>query len=89
MLNPNTPTSRALPPGMRMAMVYRAIGESEPKYYKEFEYIGNAKRGLYVSNLDLGELPGSTKLYAFYIARYQSKTGKMGEFSTVLKVPIL
>ena len=82
--NPEEPESRGLPEGMKFARVYRFIGTNEPTDLKQFEFIGNAKRGLLISNFELADL----KNEAWYYARYESNTGVMGAASEIISAVI-
>ena len=86
-VNPATPYSKALPPGMSAARIFRYIGTVAPTRPSQFESIGNAKRGLFKSNLE-GVEPQSDKLYAWYIARYEDTRGITGDASNQLKLEI-
>ena len=87
--NPDKSKSRALPKGMRALKVYRYIGTAAPTSIKQYEFVGNAKRGLIISNFaELGFDP-NIKLWAWYIARYESTKGMLGNPSPALKAGVL
>jgi hypothetical protein len=86
-VNPETPYSKALPPGTRCARVYRFIGTSTPTKLSQYESIGNAKRGLFESNLESVE-PADEKLFAWYIARYEDTKGEVWDACDPLKLEI-
>ena len=55
---------------------------------KDGQTENNAKRGLFHNRLSGAETSGSVKIYAWYIARYESTTGVMGDPSLPQKVEI-
>jgi hypothetical protein len=87
--NPKTPKSRAIPKGMKFCKVYRFIGTAAPTSIKQYEFIGNAKRGMIVSNFAELGLDANIKLWAWYIARYESTKGVLGNPSAALKAGVL
>jgi hypothetical protein len=87
--NSQTPKSRAIPKGMKFCKVYRFIGTAAPTSISQYQFIGNAKRGLIVSNFAEIGLDANVKLWAWYIARYESTKGVLGSPSKALKVGIL
>jgi len=84
----DNPKSRALPEGIKFCKVYRAIGPEPPANIIQFIDIGNAKRGLFLSKFNGLNLDPKAKLYAYYIARYETTTGELLEPSAVLEVEI-
>ncbi|MBI3502116.1 MAG: hypothetical protein HY063_09995 [Bacteroidetes bacterium] len=86
--DPDKKKTEAIPHGMKFCKVYRFIGTAAPTSIKQYEFIVNAKRGLALSKFsDLG-LDPNLKLWAWYIARYESSTGKLGDPSSALKVDV-
>ena len=77
-VNPETPDSKAVPKGIKCARVFRYIGTTAPTKLSQYESIGNAKRGLFLSKFEDLE-PQTVKIYAWYIARYESTRGVMGD----------
>jgi hypothetical protein len=87
--NREKPKSRAIPKGMKFCKVYRYIGTAAPTSISQYQFIVNAKRGLAISNFaDIG-LDANTKLWAWYIARYESTKGVLGNPSAAIKVGVL
>jgi hypothetical protein len=79
--NADKPRSRALPPGISDILVYRYVGVKPPEDTTKYEYIGNAKRGIYRSNVaKYTSNKSEKKIYAWYIACYKSTHGKRGMF---------
>jgi hypothetical protein len=78
--NPDTPDSHALPPNVVFAEVYRYISTADapPKLLKDFEQIGVAKRGLFISKFADQTFDKAKKYFAWYIARYQARDGELG-----------
>jgi hypothetical protein len=87
--NPKTPKSRAIPKGMKFCKVYRYIGTAAPTNISQYQFIVNAKRGLAISNFAEIGLDPTVKLWAWYIARYESTKGVLGNPSAVLKMGVL
>ena len=87
--NPLKPKSRAIPKGMKFCKVYRFIGTAAPTSISQYQFIGNAKRGLIVSNFAEIGLDPTAKLWAWYIARYESTKGVLGNPSKALKMGVL
>jgi hypothetical protein len=85
--NEETSDSRALPEGIARARVFRYIGKEAPTSLSQYESVGNAKRGVFESNLEDVE-PTTDKLYAWYICRYEDTRGNVGPASEVLKLEI-
>jgi hypothetical protein len=73
--NPETPDSRALPPGIKFARMYCAIGTTKPANLNQYVPIGNAKRGLF-ENLFENIESSEDRLYAFYYGRYETTKGE-------------
>jgi len=89
-VNPDTPESRALPGGIKSARVYRFIGTEPPAKLSQYESIGNAKRGLFLSQFADIEPPAENKkLYAWYIARYETTRSVVGDPCSPVKAEIL
>jgi hypothetical protein len=87
--NPETPASKKLPEGVAFAKIFRCISSETTVSKKEFDFIGNASRGKYLSNLIDIEQDKHTRLFAYYYCRYESKKGLLGLPSAVLRVEIL
>ncbi len=77
--NPQTPKSSKLPKGMKFAKVYLYIGTEPPKNMNQYAFCGNASRGKLVVNFSNMNIPTETKQYAYFIARYESNKGELGE----------
>ncbi len=77
--NPQTPSKVALPKGMKFSKVYRYVGSVAPKSTADFEFYGNAKKGRLAVNFDGIDLSGTTKLFAWFFARYESNKGELGQ----------
>ena len=88
-VNPNTPNSVKLPKGMRFVNIFRYIGSVAPTKTSQFESIGNAYRGKFVSKLGSVETSGVARVYAYHIARYESNKGELGEFCAMESAEIL
>jgi hypothetical protein len=87
--NPETPTTKKLPEGVVFAKIFRSISTEQPASLKAYEFIGNAFRGKYISSLEDIERDEHTRLFAYYYCRYESKKGKLGPPSKILRVEIL
>lgn len=80
--------SKAIPKGMKFLKVYRFIGTKPPSSIDDYIFVANAKRGKALSHFsDLG-LDPNVKMWAWYIARYESSTGKLGDPSPSIKVDV-
>ncbi len=77
--NPQTPGKLALPKGMKFSKVYRYVGALAPKSTADFDFYGNAKRGKLAVNFDGIDLSGTTKLFVWFFARYESNKGELGQ----------
>jgi hypothetical protein len=87
--NSQKPKSRAIPKGMKFCKVYRYIGTAAPTSISQYQFIVNAKRGLAISSFaDIG-LDPTVKLWAWYIARYESTKGVLGNPLAALKMGVL
>ena len=73
--NPDKPKSKGLPKGIKFAKVYRFVGTVAPTDVSQYQFVTNAKRGLATSSFADADL-GKT---AWYIARYESSTGILGQ----------
>ena len=78
-LDPDNPTSVGLPAGMKFAKVYLYIGSVAPKNVNDYVFYGNAKRGKLSVKFTNIENSGTIKLYAYFIARYESNKGELGQ----------
>jgi hypothetical protein len=90
--NPDTPKSHALPAGIKFAKVYRFIGTAAPTALSQYQFVGNAKRGSVLSSFsdgDLAAFPAATTVYAWYIARYESNKGVLGDACGAIRAQIL
>ncbi len=90
--NPDTPKSHALPSGIKFAKVYRYIGTVAPTSLSQYQFVGNAKRGSVLSSIssaDLAAIPANTISYAWYIARYESNKGVLGDACGAIVAQIL
>ena len=88
-INPETPKSKAKPKGIKFLKVYRYIGTKAPIALSQYQFVANAKRGIAKSEFANIGLDANTKLWAWYIARYESNKGVLGSPSPAIKVGIL
>lgn len=90
--NPDTPKSHALPDGTKFAKLYRYIGTAAPTSISQYQFVGNGKRGKVLSVFtdgDLAAFPATTVTYAWYIARYESNKGVLGDPCGAIRAQIL
>ena len=87
--NSDKAKSKALPKEIKFLKVYRYVGVTAPTSIKQYEFVGNAKRGLIISNFAELGLDPNIKLWAWYIARYESTKGMLGNPSPALKAGVL
>jgi hypothetical protein len=87
--NPDNPQSKKLPEGVVFAKIFRCIATEQPASLYAYEFIGNASRGKFISSLEAIERDKHTRLFAYYYCRYESKKGKLGPHSKILRVEIL
>ena len=90
--NPDTPKSHALPAGIKFAKVYRFIGTAAPTAISQYVFVANASRGSALSSFadaDLAPFAAGTVLYAWYIARYESTKGVLGDACGAIRAQIL
>ncbi len=78
-----------LPDGMAFAKIFCYIGSEKPFSQKQYTLIGNAKRGRYLHSFENVKYEGKERLYAWYYACYESKSGKMGLPGAVMSAGIL
>jgi Fe-S-cluster formation regulator IscX/YfhJ len=85
--NPDTPDSSALPDGVSHALVFRCVKEAgvTPASIEDYYLVGTAKRGLFLYTFSDMTFDPAKKYFIWYIARYISKTGQIGEPSTAVK----
>jgi hypothetical protein len=88
-LDPDAPKSKKLPDGMKFAKIYRYVGKEPPANIHQYEFIGNSYRGRFVSHFSEMGLSGDEKIYAYYIARYESKKGELGMPCAMVSAEIL
>ena len=88
-VSPETPTSKKLPKGMKFAKVFRYIGATAPKSNADFALYGNAKRGKIHITFEGVDNSGTTKLYAYYFACYESNKGELGQPSVIVSAGIV
>ena len=74
---------------MRFAKLFRYVGTEPPKTLDQYILVGNAKYGEFNSSLSEIELSPSTKLYAYYIARYESNKGELGDPCLMISAEII
>ena len=60
-----------------------------PEALRDYELVGVAKRGIYLSRFDHVKLDHTKPYYAWYIARYRHRLGKIGMPSDVLCAMVL
>ena len=90
--NPETPTSHALPNSIKFAKVYRYIGTTAPTGINQYMFVGNAKRGSVLSSFadaDLSAFAPNVAVYAWYIARYESNKGVLGDACGAIHAQII
>jgi len=88
-INPDTPKSKAKPKGIKFLKVYRYIGTKAPIALSQYQFVANAKRGIAKSEFAGIGLDANTKLWAWYIGRYESNKGVLGSASPAIKVGVL
>lgn len=86
-VNPGTPESKALPQGIKCCRVFRYVGTVAPTKQSQYESIGNAKRGLFLSTFENMEVQ-TVKTYAWYIACYEDTRGVLGDACAPLKCEV-
>jgi len=83
-----TPDSRGLPEGMAFVLVFRCISATPPTKLSQYDQVGAAKFGKFISNFsELVPVPGE-KLIGYYYARYMSTKGVLGNPGPIAKVPV-
>jgi hypothetical protein len=87
-VNSASPSSKALPKGIKFAKVFVYIGTEPPANLKQYYVIGNARRGMFLNKLNDIEPVEGKDLYAWYIVRYENTRGELGEPSNRLKAEI-
>lgn len=85
----DNPGSKKLPEGMAFAKVYRYIGTEATTDLDLYKFIDNAKLGEVTSDFTGVVQPGTTKIYAWYYGRYESKKGKLGMAGAIIRVEIV
>jgi hypothetical protein len=91
-VNPETPKSSALPDGIKFAKLYRFIGTAAPTAISQYTFVANAKKGKALSSFadaDLAAFAAGTVVYAWYIARYESNKGVLGDACGAIHAQIL
>ncbi len=88
-VSPETPTSKRLPKGMKFVKVFRYIGATAPTSNAAFALYGNAKRGKIHITFEGVDNSGTTKLYAYYFACYESNKGELGQPSIIVSAGIV
>jgi hypothetical protein len=86
--NPDAPESRTAPPGYSHTLIFCHIGTEPPVRRNQYEYAGKAKRGLFRKGFSELGYSREERIYAWYIACYESNIGKLGSASKPLKVEI-
>jgi hypothetical protein len=89
--NPDTPDSKALPIGVAGARIYRCVVASDAPVpaKKDFEFVGPAKRGHFVSQVSGVTMDPNKKYYAYYYGTYVSTTQEEGDPSEVVKAMVV
>jgi hypothetical protein len=87
-VNSASPSSKALPKGIKFAKVFVYIGTEPPANLKQYYVIGIARRGMFLNKLNDIEPVEGKDLYAWYIVRYENTKGELGEPSNRLKAEI-
>jgi len=88
-VNPDTPHTIKLPAGMKFLKFYRFVGSQPPTSISQYIFVGNAYRGKLSSKFSGLELQGQVKIYAYYIARYESNKGELGEPCAMISAEVL
>jgi hypothetical protein len=86
--NPDTPDSKAPPKGFRSILIFCYIGIEPPAGLSDYQQAGKTYRGLFVKSFARLEPQSNKRLYAWYIARYESTKGILNDPGPPLKVPI-
>ncbi len=87
-VSPETPTQAKLPKGIKFAKAFHYIGSTAPKSNTDFSLYGNAKRGKIQITFEGVDNSGSTKLYAYYYACYESNKGELRQSITIVSTGI-
>jgi hypothetical protein len=88
-INPDTPESKAPPKGFNSILIFCYIGFEPPAGLSDYRQAGKTNRGLFVKSFSGFEPEINAPHFAWYIARYESRKGMLGEPSEPLKVPII
>ncbi len=88
-VNPETPTKKAVPFGIFYAKVFCYVGTEPPNSPGDYTEKGNAKYGIFKSTFNVDDFDPKLKYYAWYYACYYSKKGNACTASAVLQVPIV
>lgn len=80
----NTPNSEAKPDGMLGAEIWRYIGDTPPESYKSYEFVTLDTASPYDCYYDASD--ANKKVY--YILRWKSKNGELGEWSETVEATV-
>ncbi len=81
--------SKKLPEGMASVKIYRYMGKNEPANDDAYLLLGNGKYGKIASLFSDVHVPEGENWTAYYYARYESKSGKLGKPGTKVKAPMM
>jgi hypothetical protein len=87
-INQDAPESRTAPPGYVSTLIFCYIGTESPVNMNQYAYAGKAKRRLFSKSFPDLQPIENTRIYAWYIARYQDSQGGLSHNSEPLKVEI-
>jgi hypothetical protein len=90
--NTDSPKRAALPDGVKFVKVYRFVGTTAPTALAQYTFVGNAQRGTVLSSftdIDLAAFAADAVVYAWYVARYESSKGVLGNACGSIRAEIL
>lgn len=87
--NTDAPESRTTPHGYSKTLMFCHIGTESPVKPSQYEYVGKVNRGLFWKSFAEMGYARDERLYAWYIARYETSRGKWSVASEPLKVEII
>jgi hypothetical protein len=87
--NSAAPESRTTPHGYSSTLIFCYIGTESPVRLNQYEYVGKVNRGLFWKSFAELGYAQDVRIYAWYIARYETSRGKWSVASEPLKVEII
>jgi hypothetical protein len=84
----DAPESKSPPPGYTRINMFCYVGTEPPANHHQYEYVGRAKRGLFRNSFTGMQPIEDTRIYAWYIARYENGRGVQSSASEVLRMEI-